>query len=225
MDDVVSEFYNNYNYKLCETFKSIQGEGTNTGRVSTFIRLSGCNLKCSFCDEPKHKNKTYEQIVKAKDIVSIVKNNETEFAIITGGEPTMQDCNPLISLLHECGVKVAIETNGYKLKNVHRADLITWSPKTLNYNSFIDSIDGLVSSSNLPNIELKIPFLYKDEDLLAFVDSVSDILGEHIIAKFITPINDTKNLNFEANKKAFNFCMKYPEFSLNMQMHKVLGVE
>lgn len=218
----VDDFYSNKEYKVCEIFKSIQGEGTNTGRVSTFIRLSGCNLKCSFCDEPKHKNKAYEQVMKAKDIVSPI---ETELVIITGGEPTLQDCNPLISLLHKNGIKVAIETNGLKLKNVHRADLITWSPKTLNYASFIDSIDGLVSSSNLPNIELKIPFLYKDEDLLAFIDSVCDILGEHIIAKFITPINDAKSLNFDANKKAFDFCMKYPEFSLNMQMHKVLGVE
>ena len=221
----VDDFYDNFKYKVCETFKSMQGEGTNTGRMATFIRLSGCNLKCPFCDEPKHKDASLAKEMQTRELVSIVRTNETFLTIITGGEPTLHNCNPLISQLQKIGNKVAIETNGLNLSNVHRADLITWSPKTLNYESFIRSIDALVSSPSIPSIELKIPFLYSDEELLIFVDKVSEILDEHIVAKFITPINDSKTLDMKANKKAFEFCMKYPEFSFNMQTHKILGVE
>lgn len=221
----VNDFYDTFKYKVCETFKSMQGEGTNTGRMATFIRLSGCNLKCSFCDEPKHKNASLIKEMQARELVSIVRANETFLTVITGGEPTLHNCNPLISQLQKIGNKVAVETNGLNLANVHRADLITWSPKTLNYSSFMRSIDALVSSPQIPSIELKIPYLYGDEDLLIFVDRCTEILDEHIVAKFVTPINDAKTLNMDANKKAFEFCMKYPEFSFNMQTHKILGVE
>lgn len=81
-------------YDVCEIFDSIQGEGPNMGMPSTFIRLQGCNLNCDWCDS-KYSWKAYlgKGMMTVDDIL---KEVHYPHIVITGGEPLMQDLQPLL---------------------------------------------------------------------------------------------------------------------------------
>ena len=114
--------------KVNEIFYSIQGEGRHAGRAAVFIRLSGCNLKCPFCDTDfsQSKEMTVEEIVN--EVCSL--SNDCHFVVITGGEPTLQNCVPLIDALHVKRYSVAMESNGTNIAPWN-VDWLTISPKTL----------------------------------------------------------------------------------------------
>ena len=116
--------------KIVEIFYSIQGEGFFSGYPCVFIRLHGCNLDCSWCDESLHKgdykNLTYEEVLQK------IKEYSSNYVVITGGEPSLNNINDFIEFLHKKSLHVAVETNGYKLKNIEKADWITYSPKDWN---------------------------------------------------------------------------------------------
>ncbi len=94
-----------------EIFYSIQGESIYSGRPCIFVRLTGCNLRCSYCDT----RYAYEQGVKMEltEIVSRIANYKCPLVEITGGEPLLQSDTPtLIYRLLENGYEVLMETNG-----------------------------------------------------------------------------------------------------------------
>ena len=77
---------------VCEIFKSIQGESTHTGKICTFIRLSGCNLTCTYCDTLySHTEGTSYTI---DQICTIIKTYNSSLVEITGGEPLLQKETP-----------------------------------------------------------------------------------------------------------------------------------
>jgi len=103
---------------ICEIFYSLQGESTFTGLPCVFIRLSGCNLNCSWCDTHYARDEscfmTFDQIFKK------LRSYPCRLVEITGGEPLLQDNTPsLISMLIKKGYQVLVETNGSKsIKNL-----------------------------------------------------------------------------------------------------------
>lgn len=96
---------------VVEIFHSIEGEGIRTGMPVTFIRLAGCNLRCSYCDTCYAQNEIDGNLMSIDDIVSKVR---FKAVTITGGEPLLhEDCViALINKLNETGHYVNIETNG-----------------------------------------------------------------------------------------------------------------
>ena len=110
--------------KVNEIFYSLQGEGYHTGTPAVFIRLSGCNLQCPFCDT-QHENGTN---MAEDEIVAEVAKHPATLVVITGGEPAMQLTASLVESLHLIGRKVAVETNG-TLPLPQEVDWITLSPK------------------------------------------------------------------------------------------------
>lgn len=110
--------------KINEIFYSLQGEGYHSGTPAVFIRFSGCNLKCSFCDT-KHEEGTY---MSDNEIIEAVSSFPANTVILTGGEPSLQIDDALIKLLHKAGKYICIETNGtHPLPS--GIDWITCSPK------------------------------------------------------------------------------------------------
>jgi 7-carboxy-7-deazaguanine synthase len=94
-----------------EIFNSIQGESLHAGLPCTFIRLTGCNLRCSYCDT----RYSYEEgtSLTVTDIIDRVSGYECPLVEITGGEPLLQNETPsLITNLIENGYTVLLETNG-----------------------------------------------------------------------------------------------------------------
>jgi 7-carboxy-7-deazaguanine synthase len=98
--------------KVSEMFRSIQGEGKNQGRPCTFIRLAGCNLRCSWCDTGYARDGGSE--MTAAGIFSRAVELRGLFVCITGGEPLLQgeELLPLVARLSEHGFSIEIETNG-----------------------------------------------------------------------------------------------------------------
>ncbi len=103
---------------LCEIFYSLQGESSFAGLPCVFVRLSGCNLNCSWCDTVYAK--TESKKVSIQKIVKRVKAFGCSLVEITGGEPLIQEKSSyLISLLIREGFQVLVETNGsISIKNI-----------------------------------------------------------------------------------------------------------
>jgi 7-carboxy-7-deazaguanine synthase len=97
--------------KVCEIFASIQGESTYAGLPCIFVRLTGCNLRCSYCDTKYAYDEGLEMTVE--EIMGCVRGYGLNLVEITGGEPLLQpDVLPLILQLLDSGVNVLVETNG-----------------------------------------------------------------------------------------------------------------
>ncbi len=97
--------------KINEIFKSIQGESTYAGLPCTFVRLAGCNLRCTYCDT----NYAYYHGKEISDdeIIAKIEEYGVRFVEFTGGEPLLQEDTPqLIKTLLDKGYEVLIETNG-----------------------------------------------------------------------------------------------------------------
>lgn len=110
--------------KINEIFYSLQGEGFHTGTPALFIRFSGCNLKCSFCDT-KHEEGEW---MSDEDIVAKAKECPAKMVVLTGGEPSLWIDEAFVEKLHQVGKYVCIETNGtHPIPD--SVDWITCSPK------------------------------------------------------------------------------------------------
>jgi 7-carboxy-7-deazaguanine synthase len=97
--------------KIAEIFTSIQGESTFCGFPCTFIRVTGCNLRCRYCDTPYAFEEGEE--LKLNRIISEVREAGISLVELTGGEPLLQEeCHLLMKLLLEEGYSVLLETNG-----------------------------------------------------------------------------------------------------------------
>jgi len=116
--------------KVCEIFTSIQGESSYAGMPCTFIRLTGCNLRCTYCDTQYAYHEGSE--LSEEDIISKVRHAGINLVEITGGEPLLQkEVFHLIERLAEEGYKVLVETNGsLSIKDINRRAVVILDIKT-----------------------------------------------------------------------------------------------
>jgi 7-carboxy-7-deazaguanine synthase len=118
--------------KLAELFYSIQGEGKLVGVPSVFVRASGCNLRCSWCDTPYASWKPEGQNVAVAEIVRQVESFESKHVVVTGGEPMiMPEIRELCAALRERRKHITIETAATVFESV-AVDLASISPKLSN---------------------------------------------------------------------------------------------
>jgi 7-carboxy-7-deazaguanine synthase len=98
--------------RISEIFRSIQGEGRSQGLITTFVRLSGCNLDCAWCDTPYAREGGKE--VPVGDVFKAVEFSSCNRVCITGGEPLLQidEVRELADRLCGAGYRVEMETNG-----------------------------------------------------------------------------------------------------------------
>jgi 7-carboxy-7-deazaguanine synthase len=96
-----------------EIFYSIQGESTHAGRPCVFVRLTACDLRCSWCDTPYAFHEGHKQSVD--DVLAAVERHDCPLVEITGGEPLLQeDVYDLMSRLLDGGRTVMLETGGHR---------------------------------------------------------------------------------------------------------------
>ncbi len=97
--------------RITEIFYSLQGEASRVGLPTVFVRLTGCPLRCTWCDT------TYSfsggKIMEIADILAVVGSHPAHQVCVTGGEPLAQkDCLPLLTALYDAGYDVSLETSG-----------------------------------------------------------------------------------------------------------------
>jgi 7-carboxy-7-deazaguanine synthase len=114
---------------ISEIFYSIQGEGVLSGVPSVFIRTSGCNLRCSWCDTPYTSWKAEGEHLTLDEIMAFVQEHSTGHTVLTGGEPLIAPEAPeLTRRLRAAGQHITIETAGTVAADVE-CDLMSLSPK------------------------------------------------------------------------------------------------
>ena len=119
---------------LSEIFTSLQGEGRYAGHPSLFMRTSGCNLRCAWCDTP---HTSWHSDGRSVDVESILADTrewrDVRHAVVTGGEPMLQpDLPRLVDGLSERGHLVTIETAATRFVEGLRPHLFSLSPKLAN---------------------------------------------------------------------------------------------
>ncbi len=124
------------NLRIAEIFSSIQGEGRWIGVPSTFIRVSGCNMRCVWCDTPYASWNPEGPVMTLAGIKSRV---DCRHVVLTGGEPMLFDAiDPLIQALKAAGHVITVETAGTVFRDVP-VDLMSISPKLANSTPPADS--------------------------------------------------------------------------------------
>jgi 7-carboxy-7-deazaguanine synthase len=116
--------------KICEIFTSIQGESSYSGMLCTFIRVAGCNLRCTYCDTTYAYDNGIE--LTEDEIINEISLIGVNLVAITGGEPLLQkDTLHLIERLINEGHRVLIETNGtMSIKDIDSRAIIVLDVKT-----------------------------------------------------------------------------------------------
>jgi 7-carboxy-7-deazaguanine synthase len=115
--------------KIAEIYRSVQGEGLLTGVPSVFVRTSGCNLRCWFCDTPYTSWQPEGRDMSIDEIVAQVEEWDTRHVVVTGGEPMLwAELLPLCDRFREIGRHITIETAGTLFLPV-TCDLMSISPK------------------------------------------------------------------------------------------------
>ncbi len=141
--------------RIAELFRSLQGEGRLTGTPSVFVRFSGCNLSCRYCDTPFASSKPEGEDLSMERTVELVAEHDCRHVVITGGEPMLfADVVPLSAALSRLGHHITIETAATVDRPVH-CDLMSISPKLANSTPSADdspSTPGLPTSPNLPGL-------------------------------------------------------------------------
>ena len=115
-----------------ELFYSIQGEGKLAGTPSVFVRTSGCNLRCWFCDSYHTSWDPSHAWMAVEEIVAEVEQYDTNYVVLTGGEPLMhEESVALLEALAERDYHTTVETNGTIYRKA-KIDLVSASPKLQN---------------------------------------------------------------------------------------------
>ena len=192
-----------------ESFYSIQGEGFHSGKPAYFIRLSGCDVNCHWCDVKESWDISKEQYTEVGEIVNKVKKTSAELVVITGGEPLMHDLSDLTKALKKEDKKIHIETSGTH-PFTGDFDWICFSPK-----KFKKPLEIYFSISD----ELKIIIYYKSDFNCAEQLSKKSNKNTKLIMQpewsreeFISPL-------------ILEYIKLNPKWRISVQTHKYLNVE
>jgi 7-carboxy-7-deazaguanine synthase len=118
--------------KIAEIFYSIQGEGRLMGVPSSFVRTSGCNLRCAWCDSDYTSWRSEGEMVSVAEVLDRLAAFPTKHVVVTGGEPLLAPgIEELCAGLHERGCHITIETAATVFKPL-ACDLVSLSPKLAN---------------------------------------------------------------------------------------------
>ncbi len=202
--------------KVNEIFKSIQGESTHTGRICTFIRLSGCNLRCDYCDTKYSFDEG--DFMDIDEIFQKVENLNSNLVEITGGEPLCQDETPqLCKKLIEKGYEVLIETNGSQnisvLPSKTKKIIDIKCPDSGSFESFLDE--------NLKNIS-------KNDECKFVISSIRDFdwsvrfIEEYYLKNLCEVIFSPNTQSMSTEKLAELIVSENAPVRLGLQIHKVI---
>ena len=207
-------------YAVKELFKTLQGEGGQSGRAAVFCRFTGCNLWsglerdrataiCQFCDTDfvgldGDGGGRFQSAGELAQAIATTWGSgcERRYVVFTGGEPLLQLDAGLIAAVHAAGFEIAVETNG-TIAAPPGIDWICVSPKA---GAPLVQISGQ---------ELKLVYPQKGPPPVHF----ETMQFKHF---FLQPMDGADRV---ANTQAaIAYCLEYPRWRISIQTHKVMGI-
>lgn len=202
---------------VTEIFYSIQGESVWSGLPCGFVRLSGCNLRCRYCDTPY----AYEpgQPMTGDEILDRIDRFECPRLTITGGEPLLQEeTSPLVSVLIDRGYHVSVETNG-------SLDIEQLDRRCIKIVDVKCPSSGMHAHNRMENLRLlgpldQIKFVIADRRDFDFSTAIAKRISSEVDAERIwfSPVNGS----LPADRLASWILESYPYARLQLQLHKIL---
>lgn len=214
--------------KVTEIFRSIQGEGVGMGYEVAFVRFSGCNQKCAWCDT-EYSWET-GQFMTVEEVFQAVMNlgRYIPWVVFTGGEPLLQsedDLQALTQRLQHEGIKVAIETNGTLTSKVDFQH-VTVSPKMSSSGKRYASSGVLhrLDSKYQERLSLKI-VIGSEQDaaeamLLMLETDIGDVILQPLDGKFNNLMEFVEMVKNEWSNVYHKFDVRFLP-----QMHKLQGIK
>ena len=218
-------------YKVNEIFYTLQGEGAHSGIPAVFVRFSGCNLRCPWCDTDfaDHTDMTAEQIVAEAQALYDIPNERRKMLVLTGGEPGLQVDKPLLDALHAAGFYICIETNGTR-PLPEGIDWITCSPKVERLDTRLSHSGEVPTKLALKRVnEVKVvytgeydPKIWR-EQLQAehWLLQPLRFTGEWLMQSGIDEWQDDRNDNLDDTVR---YILTHPFWRLSVQLHKIVGL-
>lgn len=193
--------------KVNEIFYSLQGEGFHTGTASVFVRLSGCNLRCHFCDT-HHEPGTMMSPQEIADAVN--RWPQARLLILTGGEPSLWIDEAFVATLKsQTGKMIAIETNGTR-PLPSNIDWVTFSPKT-----------AFPGGNLVPTVltrcdELKVVYTGQDMTQYDYIEAAH---------RYLQPCYVDDCAERQRNMQdCVQAVLEHPQWRLSLQTHRMLGI-
>jgi organic radical activating enzyme len=196
-------------YPVNDVFYSLKGEGRWTGYPMFFIRLSGCNLNCDFCDTDFEKHTMINEV----ELVKLALKHPTKRVVITGGEPLIHDLTKLLEALGAHGFSLHLESNATIVPLAHyRFNWIAMSPKNMKFLPEAvfkaDEVKCLVGIKNWKTIA-----------------NFASIHARRDAYRYVMPLAEGPKIIDKNTKEAIQFCLDNPNFGCCLQVHKILGIK
>lgn len=201
-------------YRVNEIFYSLQGEGMWTGTPMVFVRLSGCNLRCPFCDTAHQEGRP----ISAPAILEEVRRvgGACRIICLTGGEPLLQADEALIRTFADAGYSVHVETNG-TCEAPEGIDWITFSPK-LDFDPH-----GEIRLQHADEVKVVFRPASGEADVLlreAQVERWARVPAEdHSLQPCADPVTGESNI-----AETVAYILAHPHWRLSLQTHKLLNI-
>ena len=212
-------------YAINEIFYTLQGEGAHSGIPAVFIRFSGCNLHCPWCDTEftSHTEMSSAQIVALVQELYDLPNERRKMVVLTGGEPSLQVDKALVDALHAAGFYICIETNGTR-PLPEGIDWITCSPKLVESRKSKVERPLALKKAN----EVKVVFTgdYDPEIWREQLEAEHWLLqplrytGEWLLNN-CDAFEDDRNDNLDDTVR---YILSHPFWRLSVQLHKIVGL-
>jgi len=193
-------------YQVMEHFGTLQGEGYYTGRAAYFIRLSGCDVGCVWCDVKESWDVGAGKSYLLEEIKGLSEG--FDFIVLTGGEPAMHDLRALTDMLHKENKFISLETSGcYELNGA--VDWYTFSPKKFKkpHREAYEKAD-----------ELKV-VIYHPSDLAWAEEHAKQVNDQCLL--YIQPEWSKKD---QLQELIIDFITRNPRWRLSLQTHKFLNI-
>ena len=191
-------------YALVEIFESLQGEGRNSGRQCAFVRFAGCNLACPWCDTEVSPRFS----LSLEELLGELSRCRARSVILTGGEPTIQPgMEELVAALRARGWWIAVETNGTGDPAwLREVDYVACSPKA----EYADAV-------KLPRAN-EVRVVASSEKVVDFCRAIRTRIAAEDY--YVSPCDRDGAIDFATAK---NVLAELPDWSLSVQLHKLLG--
>ncbi len=195
-----------HSMRINEIFYSLQGEGAFTGCPCVFVRFSGCNQHCPFCDT---EHDPYKEMAEHEVLEEVERlSPHCQHIVLTGGEPTLQITESFLQALKAKGYSIHIETNGSIPLTPEIEELIDWvtvSPKAL-----------AVVIERCEELKLLYGADYTPEDWAQRFPAA---------LHFLQPVDrQDESLNARCVEACIDYIKLHPRWRLSLQTHKLLNI-